>query len=183
MKLGIWFLLFGTSVMMSAGCSKDRSDRPRGSDWSSADNAAMASELQTVDDYLSKWDRFASGKNELVLFLKENKKSFEAALTRSLNAKDKRAPARMIFYPVVQVGGSIPVDSELGKAAATILGADFPVTTSNDGERNYFAGDLFFWWQDNGKKYEAYPLFEEWSKRDFAKSVVVPMYNSACKRK
>jgi hypothetical protein len=182
MKSPIWFLVFSTLLFMATGCSKERSEAPRGSNSSSVGNAAMASDLQTVDDYLSKWDSFANGKNDLAPFLKENKKGFEAALTRMLNAKDKRAPARMVFYPVVQVGGSIPVDSELGKAAATILGADFPVTTSKDGERNYFAGDLYFWWQDNAKSYEAYPLFEEWRNRDFAKTVVVPMYNAASKK-
>jgi hypothetical protein len=140
-------------------------------------------DLQTVDAYLTKWDRFASVENDLVPFLRENKEAFEGALTRLLNARDSHAAGRMVFYSVVQVGGSILVDTELGKAASAVLGAEFPVTTSKQGERNYFAGDLFFWWQDNGKTYEAYPLFEEWSKRDFAQTVVIPMYKSACKRK
>ena len=36
------------------------------------------------------------------------------------------------------------------------------MTTSRTGERVYFAGDIFFWWQDDGMRgYEAYPLFEE----------------------
>ena len=87
----------------------------------------------------------------------------------------------MVFYPIVQVGGAIPVDSELGKAAAPVLGPDFPVTTTENGERVYFGGDLYFWWQDNAQKYVPYPLFEEWSKRDFAQTVVIPMYRSARK--
>ena len=143
----------------------------------------MGGDLQKVDGYLAKWNSFANGKNDLVTFLRDNKKDFEAELTRLLIAKDKRAPARLVFYSVVQVGGSIPVDSELGKAALPILGTDFPVTTSKKGERTYFAGDLFFWWQENQKRYEAYPLFDEWSKRDFAQTVAIPMYKSASKRK
>jgi hypothetical protein len=138
----------------------------------------MPDDLALVDDYLAKWDRFAQGENELVPFLKENKGQFETALARMLNAKDERAPARMVFYTVVQVGGSIPVDSELGKAAAITLGPDFPVTTAEDGKRLYFCGDLYFWWQDNQKKFKAYPLFDEWSKRDFAQTVAIPMYES-----
>jgi hypothetical protein len=139
----------------------------------------MASDLQMVDDYLAKWDRFAQGENKLVPFLRGNKDAFEAALARLLTAKDKRAPARMVFYPVVQVGGAIAADSELGNAAAAILGPDFPVTTTETGERVYFCGDLFFWWQDNGQNYQSYSLFAEWSQRDFAQAVVIPMYKSA----
>ena len=132
---------------------------------------------------LPKWDRFANGQEDLLPFLRENKKSFEATLTRLLGAKDNRAVARMVFYPVVQVGGSIQANSELGIAAAKILGNEFPVTNSKDGERNYFAGDLFFWWEENGNRCDAFPLLEEWSKREFAQTVVIPMYKSACKRK
>ena len=101
-------------------------------------------DLRIVDDYLNKWDRFANGKNELAPFLRENQKGFESALTRLLKAKDTRAPARMVFYPVVKVGGSIAVDSDLGMASAAILRGDLPVTTTKEGERVYFAGDLFF---------------------------------------
>jgi hypothetical protein len=142
----------------------------------------MTSDLQVVDDYLAKWDRFARGENELVPALRNNKELSEAALTRLLKAQDNRSPARLVFYAVVQVGGFIPADSDLGRAAAGFLGRVFPVTVSKEGEKSYFAGDLFFWWQDHGKNYEAYPLFEEWSKRDFARTVVIPMYERVCKR-
>jgi hypothetical protein len=64
-----------------------------------------------------------------------------------------------------------------------LLGPDIPVFTSKEGAQTYFAGELYFWWIDNCKKYETYPLFDEWSRRDFAKSVAVPMYKEACKRK
>lgn len=142
----------------------------------------MPSDLELVDQYLATWDRFARGANELVPFLKKNKGAFEAALVRLLNGKDRGAAGRLVFYPVVQVGGSIPVDSDLGRAAAAMLGPDVPVTTNKQGERVYFAGDLFFWWCDNGLSYDAYPLLEEWSGRDFARGVVVPMYKAACTR-
>jgi hypothetical protein len=136
----------------------------------------MANDLKVVDDYLSKWDRFAQRENELIPHIRDNKDLFEAALSRMLNAKDKRAPSRLVFYAVVQVGGFIALDSDLGKASAALLGPDFPIFTSKEGTRAYFAGELYSWWQDNRNKYDAYPLFEEWSQRDFAKSVVVPMY-------
>jgi hypothetical protein len=118
----------------------------------------MVHYIQVVDDYLANWDRFAQGENELTPFLRENKAEFEAALTQLLSLNDERAPARMVFYTVVQVGGSIPVDSELGHAAAALLGPEFPVTTINMGERVFFCGDLFIWWENNAEHYASYPL-------------------------
>ncbi len=143
----------------------------------------MIGDQQLVDDYLEKWDRFAQGDNQLVPELRDNKAAFEVALARLLRADDKRAPSRMVFYPVVQVGGSIAVDSELGKASAAVVGSDFPITTTKEGERVYFSGDLYLWWEANRSKYEPFPLFDEWSKRDFAQNVVIPMFRSAAKRK
>jgi len=161
-------------------CSKDQ---PGGAPGRDAGDAQMTRDLQLVDGYLEKWDRFAQSENQLVPELRDNKTGFEAALARLLRAGDKRAPARMVFYPVVQVGGSIPADSELGKASAAVLGPDFPVTTTKEGERVYFGGDLYLWWEANRGKYEAFPLFDEWSKRDFAQSVVIPMYRRTVKGK
>jgi hypothetical protein len=164
----------------AAGCSKNSSD---GVTIPDPRDAKMSRDLQLVDDYLEKWDRFAQGENELVPSLRDNKSAFEAALTRLLQARDQRAPARMVFYPVVQVGGSIPAGSELGKASAAILGPDFPVTITEEGVPTYFGGDLFWWWEANRNKYEPYPLFENWIKRDFAQTVVIPMFRSASKKK
>jgi len=143
----------------------------------------MANDLKVVDDYLNKWDRFAQGDNELVPQIRDNKDSFEAALSRMVIAKDRRAASRLVFYAVVQVGGFIGVASDLGKASAALLGPAFPIFTAKDGTKAYFAGDLYFWWLDNCNKYEAFPLFDEWSQRDFAKNVAVPMYKSARKNK
>jgi hypothetical protein len=177
-------VLYGFLLWGLAGCSKGQVPEPSG-DYPArhAGGEAMARDLEEVDHYLEKWDRFARGQNQLGPDLKKGNGAFEAALIRLLKAEDKRAPARMVFYPVVQVGGFIPVDSDLGRACTALLGPDFPVTTSKDGERNYFSGDLYFWWKDNQKKFEPYGLLEEWSKRDFAKTVVVPMYESACKHR
>jgi hypothetical protein len=185
LNLHVCRLAIAAALMLAPSCSIENPQGLKGAKMSprTGEVATSADDLQMVDDYLTKWDRFATGKSELAPFLRENQKGFEAALTRLLKMKDKRAPSRMVFYPVVKVGGSIAVNSDLGKASAAILGGDLPVTTTKEGERVYFAGDLFFWWQDNGKAYEAYPLFEEWSKRDFAQTVVIPMYKGACKRK
>jgi hypothetical protein len=100
-----------------------------------------------------------------------------------VNGKDRRAASRVVFYAVVQVGGFIAVDSDLGKASADLLGPAVPVFTARDGTRAYFAGELYFWWLDNRNKYDAYPLFDEWDQRDFAKNVVVPMYKATRKNK
>ena len=48
----------------------------------------MARDVQVVENYLAKWDRFAQGESELVAYLREDRYPFEAALTRLLNAKD-----------------------------------------------------------------------------------------------
>lgn len=142
----------------------------------------MTNDLQLVDDYLAQWDRFAQGENSLVPILRENQGSFEAALARLLVAEDNRAPARMVFYPVVQVGGAIPVDSELGRACGQIVGREVPVRKFKENRHIYFCGDLFFWWLDHRHDYDAFALFDQWLQRDFAQTVVIPMYKSACKQ-
>ncbi len=142
----------------------------------------MQNEIQIVDEYLAKWDAFAQGDNSLTPYLRDKQAAFEAALTGLLQAKDQRAPSRLVFYTVVQVGGFIPAESTLGKAVAQCMGSNVPVATLKEGKQ-YFAGDLYFWWQDHRKEYESYPLFEEWSKRDFAQNVAIPMYKSAVKKK
>lgn len=186
MRSAIGSLICGSAFILAQGCHKEGPQGGAGfQQFAPGGNAATSHDLQIVDEYLLRWDQFATGKNELAPYLRENKSTFEAALTRLMDAKDKRAPARLVFYSVVQVGGFIPVDSELGNSVTSLVGPDLPITTSKKGEKNYFAGDLFFWWQDNANANanEPYPLFEEWLKRDFAQRVAIPMYKSACKRK
>jgi hypothetical protein len=161
-------------------CSRERRDAAA---VHNTGDAQVTRDQQFVDGYLEKWDRFAQGENQLVPELRDNKAEFEVALARLLRSGDKGAAARMVFYPVVQVGGLIPTDSELGKASAALLGSDFPITTTKEGERVYFGGDLYLWWEANRSKYEPFPLFDEWSKREFAQTVVIPMFRSAAKRR
>jgi hypothetical protein len=177
-------LACGLLLSFTVGCSDEVSRTPVADATVPGVSApTRESDLEAVDEYLVKWDRFAQGENDQVAFLRENKTAFERALAQLLTIKDKRAPARMVFYAVVQVGGAIPVDSELGRAALATLGPDFPVVTGDDGEEVLFCADLYFWWQDNKQAYEAYPLFEEWGKRDFAQQVAIPMYDSTRQRK
>jgi hypothetical protein len=152
---GVLLLLICCGVAFIPACSPDI---PASSHDGGAGDKDMTRDLELVDGYLQKWDRFAQGENQLVPELRDNKARFEAALADLLIAGDKRAPARMVFYPVVQVGGAIPVESELGNAVAPILGPNFAVTTTKDGQRVYFAGDLYFWWEANRTKFDAYPL-------------------------
>jgi hypothetical protein len=70
------------------------------------------------------------------------------------------------------------VSSELGEAALSVVGEDFPIQTDNDGAEVLFAGDLYWWWVDNWDAYEAYPLFDEWLGREFAQSTVIPLYEN-----
>ena len=145
---------------------------------------AAERDLKQVDGYLTAWDSFARGESQLGPLLKKDKAGFEAALTRLLQATDDRAPGRLVFYAVVQVGGFIPLDSELGKAAAEFLGSDFPIRTPKQAGPALFAGDLYFWWQDNRRSFKDYPLLDEWARRDFAQKTVIPFYERlATKRK
>lgn len=172
-------LLIACSAM-ALSCSNDR---PAGNPGADTGVERGSDDLQVVDDYLVKWDRFAQGENQLVPELRNGKAAFEAALTRLLVARDKRAPARMVFYPVVQVGGWISADSELGKASAGVLGPDFPIKTHEKAGRIYWGGYLYLWWEANRGKYEAFPLFDEWSRREFAQSVAIPMFRGIAKNK
>jgi hypothetical protein len=136
-------------------------------------------DIDIVDEYLGKWDAFAQGAHALVPYLNENLAMFEDALARLLDAGDPRAPSRMVFYPVVQVGGFIDLNSPVGQAALRLLGPGFPVHRSDEKGGGYFAGDLYFWWQRERGSYERFSLFEEWENRDFAKTVAIPMYRAA----
>jgi hypothetical protein len=136
----------------------------------------MPSDIETVDHYLTKWDEFAQGANALVPMLNQERPAFEAALSRLLEVGDRRAPARLVFSAVVQVGGTIPADSDLGRAAMGVLGAEFPVITRTDGQRVLFAADLFEWWERNRGAFLEFSLFEAWASRSFAQQAVIPMY-------
>ncbi len=81
----------------------------------------------------------------------------------------------MVFYMLVQVGGSTPVDSALGKAWADYAGPTFPVTDSGKGERVFFMADFHAWWKANRDPVNDLPLLHEWLGRDFARNMVVPM--------
>jgi hypothetical protein len=136
-----------------------------------------------IDTYLAGWVLFAQGKNNWIPVIRDNKEIFESTLSRLLDAGDKRAPSRIVFYTVVQVGGFIPIATQLGQAAAGLLGASCPVHTDDKtGERSYFAGDLYFWWQAHSQHYEPFVLFEDWMTQDFARNVAIPMYSAACGR-
>lgn len=104
------------------------------------------------------------------------KEAFEESLAQMLEAGDRRAVKRLVFYAVVQVGGSIPADSRLGKAAAAVLAPECQLSGADEGNPRYFAGDLFLWCRENGWRFESFPLLDEWTRRDFAQQVAIPMY-------
>ena len=141
--------------------------------------AQGASETFTfIDEYLVRWDEFAQGRNELVPYIRENKERFEAELSRVLDSGERGAVNRTVFYAVVQIGGFIGIDSALGKAVTKVFGR-LPVTEDKSGTKMFFAGDLFFWWEERKSDYPALPLYTEWEKREFTQSVVIPLYRSA----
>ena len=134
--------------------------------------------IDPVDQYLEAWDAFAQGDNSLVPVLNEDFPRFSAALAGLLGSGDPRAPARAVFFALVQVGGFIPVESEIGAALAPVLGPAFPVTETEDSPPSYFAGDLYFWWLENDSGFQAYELLDEWLTREFARTTVIPMYQA-----
>jgi hypothetical protein len=140
-------------------------------------------DFKFIDGYLTTWDRFAQGDSDLAPHLKRDTLQFQKELAKALNQDDKRAPSRLVFYAVVQVGGFIDYDSELGRACQRLVGSKVPIFTSERGERSYFAGDLYFWWQRHRAEFESFPLYEEWSKREFTRKTVIPMYESAAKKR
>lgn len=140
-------------------------------------------DFKFIDGYLTTWDRFAQGAADLVPQLNRDAPRFQRQLAEALKQGDRRAPSRLVFYTVVQVGGSIPYDSELGRACERLVGSEVPVFTPDKGGPSYFAGDLYFWWQRHRAEFESFPLFDEWSEREFAKKTVIPMYESAAKNR
>jgi hypothetical protein len=136
-----------------------------------------------IDRYLATWDRFAQGANELAPQIKRDTPRFQQQLTEALKQRDNRAPSRLVFYAVVQVGGFIAYDSELGRACEQLVGSEVSIFTSKTGERSYFAGDLYFWWERYRGEYETFSLYDEWRQREFAKKTVIPIYESVAKNK
>ena len=147
------------------------------------DSKSSSPDFAFIDSYLATWDRFAQGANELVPQIKRDTPRFQQQLAEALSQGDRRAPSRLVFYAVVQVGGFIAYDSDLGRASERLVGSEVSIFTSEKGERSYFAGDLYFWWQRHRAEFESFPLYEEWQQRDFAKRTVIPMYESATKKK
>lgn len=135
-----------------------------------------------IDGYLSNWDKFAQGANELLPALKGDAPEFRKQLATALRQGDRRALSRFVFYAVVQVGGFIPAESELGQAFRERVGEEVPIFVSEkDGSHSYFAGDLYFWWEAHKAEYAALPLYDEWRQRDFTRNVAIRVYESAVK--
>jgi hypothetical protein len=169
-------MLLAVLIASIAGCDQ-RTDEKRTDPTSRpAEGKTMNADQELVDDYLAKWDQFAQGDKQFVPYLRDNKQKFELALTKLLRSGDRGAPARLVFYPVVQVGGAIASDSELGVAARGVLGADFPITTTKEGQKVLFCADLYFWWQKHQLEFEHFQTFDQWLGRDFAKKTVLPVY-------
>ena len=141
-----------------------------------------APDFQFIDEYLATWDRFARGDNSLISRLNRDVRTFQQHLTEALRKGDNRAPSRVVFYAVVQVGGFISLASPLGQAFHERIGDEVPVFTSEkDGSQGYFAGDLYFWWEAHKSEYASFPLYLEWTQREFAQTVAIKMYESAAK--
>ncbi len=146
--------------------------------------AGDSTDFVSIDRYLATWDRFAQGANDLLPQVKTETPAFQRQLAAALRKKDPRGPSRFVFYAVVQVGGFIPAESELGQAFRQAVGDAVPLFVSDkDGSRGYFAGDLYFWWEAQKSNYPAFPLYEDWRQRDFARNVAIRMYEGAVRNR
>lgn len=142
---------------------------------------AAAADLTAVDRYLALWDAFAQGDKSLVPSIKEQWPAAEAALRSALLEKDPRAPSRVVFLTVVQVGGAIPVDSAMGRAWKAYA-PEFPEADLK-GQKQYFAGDFWAWWVAHKSEKHDLQLLQEWARRDFARTTVIPMYERLARSK
>jgi hypothetical protein len=137
-----------------------------------------------IDRYLTTWDRFAQGDNSLLPLIRQGRAPFEQHLADAFVKNDNRAPGRLVFYAVVQVGGFIPLASPLGEAFHRSVGDIVPIfTNEKDSSQSYFAGDLYFWWEAHKSEHASYPLYEERRQREFAQRVAIKMYQGAAKKR
>jgi hypothetical protein len=132
-----------------------------------------------IDEFLQTWDRFAQGAGDLVRLINRDTERFHEALGRALATNPRWAVGRMVMYLVLQVGGFLPADSALGRSLAAAIGDGGPAPTLVKGQRMYFAGDLYFWWEEHRHEFERVPLYDEWRARNFAQQVAIPMYTAA----
>ena len=161
----VTILIFVTLSLFGSGCGSGPSP-----------------DFSFIDQYLTTWDKFAQGASELVPRLKADTPEFHRQLASALQKGDTRAPSRMVFYAVVQVGGFVPATSSLGEAFRGYVGDSVPLfVAEKEGTRGYFAGDLYSWWEARKSEFPPFPLYEEWRQRDFARNVAIKMYESARK--
>jgi hypothetical protein len=136
---------------------------------------AEAPDLQLVDQYLQTFDRFAEGDESLVPQMKAAWPGAQAQLVGALRARDPRAPSRLVLLMLLQIGGSVPIESDIGRAWREYVGIDFPVHDTKSAPV-YFVSDFYFWWTENRSEKHDIPLLAQWVERDFAKESVLPMY-------
>ena len=138
-------------------------------------------DLAPIDRYLETWDRFAQGDNALVDRLNNDWPKARAALVKALEAKDRRAPSRIVFLTLVEVAGTVPVNSELGRAWRGYVGEAFPIS-DHTGEKDYAAWDFYVWWTKNPAPHDDLPLLRQWLSREFARTTVIPMYEQVLRQ-
>ncbi|HSI73666.1 MAG TPA: hypothetical protein VK934_10870 [Fimbriimonas sp.] len=163
----VLLLLILTSVL---GCSKAPTPVP-------AD--PFQKEIAIVDEYLQALALLASlptaeDVKKAAPEVERQRPTFEAAMVTLLNAKDPRAPGRLVFSQVVQISAFIEADSLLGRATGKFFGTDVQPTNIG-GQLLYAPNDLYFWWTKTGSAAE-YSLLKDWEASEIAQKTVIPMY-------
>lgn len=116
-----------------------------------------------IDAHLQQWDALARGDRRAAAAVIDpsNRAVFEHALLELLGSEDRAAPARLVFYLVVQQFGMLSLETALGAAAGDLVG-DPNGALAREGRTVYVPADLYRWWKQNGARYEPLPLLERW---------------------
>jgi hypothetical protein len=160
--------------------TRSRPELALASFYRSADPASLPSpqpDITFLDAFLRRWDLFAQGGNDLLPGIRRDTERFNAELARALQVDPSTAMSRAIMYPLLQIGGVVPVRSALGTALSSTLTPRGLPPTRVRGRWYYFAGDLYHWWEDHRGEFPPYPLYHEWRERDFARQIVIPFYD------
>ena len=128
-----------------------------------------------IDGLLRRFDRSAQGEHSLLSAIQSDLPRFNAEMVAALQADPSWAVGRAIMRPLIQVV-PLRVNSPLGRALATAVGAKGPPVTMAAGEAIYQADDFYFWWEEHRAEYAAMPLYDEWRAHDIIRAHIIPLF-------
>jgi hypothetical protein len=140
------------------------------------DSSESTGGFEFVDDYLRKWNEFATKGTDWVPYINDNGERFQLELTDAFEKGDMRAVSRLVFFAVVRVGTLIPNDCKLGMCLQEVSKDDGIRLTTHGEDTGFFAADVYVWWEKNQSRFPEFGLLQEWAESDFGRNVVIPQY-------